>query len=83
MQRPSGFNPWLVAILSLLAGPLAATPTTIAYQGLLQDASGPVSATVDMGFALYDAATGGNPVGDAVVVPGVAVSDGLFRVELD
>ncbi len=74
---------WLVATLSLLVAPLVAASTTMTYQGQLQDGGGPVSSNVDMSFVLYDAATGGNPVGDAVVVPGVTVSDGLFHVELD
>ena len=74
---------WLVATLILLVAPLVVASTTMTYQGLLQDGSGPVSSNVDMRFVLYDAATGGNPVGDAVVVPGVTVADGLFQVELD
>jgi len=76
--RRSGF---LVLVFGL--GSTALADTTITYQGQLKDADGAVSATLGMSFALYDAVGGGNRVGNAVAVPSVAVSDGLFQVELD
>lgn len=76
---------WLAAAGLLIFGivSLAMAGTTITYQGQLQDADGPVDATVDMTFRLFDDRTAGNPVGDPVEAAGVMVSDGLFLVELD
>ena len=39
-----------------------AVPLTVAHQGEVEDVSGPVTATLEFTFALYDAATGGNDV---------------------
>ena len=61
----------------------ALADTTITYQGQLKDADGPVSATLGMSFALYDAVSGGNRIGHAAAVPAVLVSNGLFQVELN
>jgi len=56
--------------------------TTINYQGRLADAAGhPVSDTVTLQFAIYDAATGGNLLWTETHA-NVPVSDGLFSVRL-
>ena len=71
----------LVIYLGIMTTALAST--TMTYQGQLQDADGPVNATVDMSFQLFDDPTAGNPVGGPVELTGVDVVDGLFQVELD
>lgn len=59
-----------------------AVPTTFTYQGHLADADGnPVSATIDMDFALYRQADGGTAIWQESQT-GVAVTAGFFQVEL-
>lgn len=68
------------------AQPLAAAlGTAFTYQGQLQDNGAPASGSYDMRFVLYDAEVGGAQVpGSSVVTKSaVAVSDGLFTVQLD
>ncbi len=76
-----------VGALNLLAAPNAATTSTgtIAYQGRLADSSGaPLTQTVNMGFRLYSAASGGAPLWEEqwTGANSVQVSDGLFNVML-
>ncbi len=76
-----------VGVLTLLAAPNAATTSTgtIAYQGRLADSSGaPLTQTVNMGFRLYSAASGGAPLWEEqwTGANSVQVSDGLFNVML-
>jgi hypothetical protein len=68
-----------------LTAPDAPSTGTIAYQGRLADAGGnPLTATVNMEFRLYSAATGGAPLWSELWTGanGVQVSDGLFNVML-
>jgi hypothetical protein len=48
--------------LLLVAGAAHAIPTTVSYVATVENASGPFNGTASVGFALYDAATGGNSV---------------------
>lgn len=73
----------LMALLFVLVTSAAAADNTITYQGQLQDTDGPVNATVDMTFALFEQDLGGSPVGGPVSLSGVSVVDGLFQVNLD
>ncbi len=57
--------------------------TSFTYQGQLKDADGPVIASCDFQFGLWDALTGGTQVGSTLTQTGVAVSEGLFTVQLD
>jgi hypothetical protein len=66
--------------------PLAATAlgTAFTYQGQLQQNGQPVTGTCDVQFGLFDALSGGNPVGSSPqTVTSVAVTGGLFTVTLD
>lgn len=74
---------YLAALLFLLATTVAGAGSTMTYQGRLQNASGPVDATVDMTFALFETEAGGDPVGGPIALTGVSVVDGLFQVDLD
>ena len=57
--------------------------TAFTYQGRLTDGGSPANGSYDFQFKLYDAASGGTQVGSTVTKEDVAVSDGLFTVELD
>lgn len=76
-----GFRMVLLCLLILACGSVLAEP--INYQGQLSDASGGADGEFDFQFELYDQAEGGAQVGDTVVKESVAVSDGLFSVDLD
>jgi hypothetical protein len=57
--------------------------TAFTYQGQLMDGGEPADGIYEFQFTLYDADTAGNPVGSPVSVEDVAVTSGLFTVELD
>jgi hypothetical protein len=65
------------------AGIEAALGTAFTYQGRLDDGGSAANGTYDFEFKLYDAASGGSEVGSTVTKGDVAVTDGLFTVELD
>lgn len=67
---------------SLLA-PNSPVGTAFTYQGQLKDASGPVTNSCDFQFDLWDALSGGSQVGSTLSLTSVAVSQGLFMVQLD
>ncbi len=64
-------------------GPSAVMDTAFTYQGQLQDGSGPVNATCDLQFTLWDAMAGGGQVGSPVLLEDVLLQDGLFTARLD
>lgn len=57
--------------------------TGFTYQGRLTDAGSPANGSYDLRFILYDAETAGSAVGSTVTKEDVAVSNGLFSVDLD
>lgn len=63
-----------------VAAPLS---TDIVYQGQLKEYGLPVDGTLPMTFQLFDAEAGGNPVGSAIVLSAVVVTNGLFQVTLN
>jgi len=75
---------YILAVMILLSSSLlfADVPQMLNYQGRLTDDQGdPVSATVSMSFAIYDAESGGN-IKWTEAHPSVAVVEGLFAVIL-
>lgn len=73
-----------VQLLVDTAWPLGAPLTTaFTYQGALNRDGSPVTGTCDLRFTLFDAATGGTQRGLPQTLPGVAVADGLFTVDID
>ncbi|EFO81369.1 hypothetical protein OSCT_0768 [Oscillochloris trichoides DG-6] len=60
-----------------------ALPTAFTYQGQLMDAGQPANGSYDLTFRLYDAVSAGTQIGSAVALSGVAVSQGIFTVQLD
>ncbi|MCA9975842.1 MAG: hypothetical protein KC413_08830, partial [Anaerolineales bacterium] len=64
---------------------LAPLGTTFTYQGELEDAAGAANGTYDFSFRLLDGPDPGtaNQVGSPVAVNNVAITDGIFTIELD
>ncbi len=67
----------------LVISTMAGASTTLSYQGYLEHETGPVDDTVEMSFALFDAESDGNQVGDTINIAEVSVHNGLFQVGLD
>ncbi len=61
----------------------AALGTAFTYQGQLKSGGNPVNGNCDFQFSLWDAASGGAQVGATQTKTSVAVSNGLFTVQLD
>jgi hypothetical protein len=57
--------------------------TSFTYQGRLTDAGSPANGVYDLRFILYDAETAGAAVGSTQSKEDVAVTNGLFSVDLD
>jgi hypothetical protein len=57
--------------------------TAFTYQGQLQRSGAPASGSFDFRFKLFDAASGGVQIGSDALLSSVAVSNGLFTVNLD
>ena len=62
--------------------PQGAVGTSFTYQGLLKKGNTPVTGDCSMAFRLYDAASGGNPIG-STITPTLTISNSLFTVPLD
>lgn len=61
----------------------AALGTAFTYQGRLTDNDAPAGGTYDFEFKLYDALSDGTQVGSTVTQESVAVTEGVFTVQLD
>ncbi len=74
-----------VLVLAVATAGQAETPlgTSFTYQGQLKQAGAPVNGPADMRFSLWDAGTGGHPVGAAIERLAVPVQSGLFTATLD
>jgi hypothetical protein len=57
--------------------------TGFTYQGKLTDGGTPANGLYDFELKLYDALSGGSPVGGTVTLGDVTVTAGLFTVQLD
>ncbi len=71
--------------VAILAGSARAAPqgTAFTYQGRLTDGGNPPTGTYDLQFRLFDALSGGVQVGSTIQLDNVAVTNGLFTVQLD
>lgn len=72
---------------SSASSPSATQTTAFTYQGKLSDSGSPASGSYDLQFTLWDANTGGTqqpqPSPVTVTLPSVAVTNGVFTVQLD
>jgi hypothetical protein len=74
----------LIAATALATTPAALGQTSaFTYQGQLRDGGLPVNGAVDLEFTLWDSLANGNLVAGPLAFPGVAVTDGLFTIQLD
>lgn len=74
----------LVLVLVCCALAQAAPQTTaFTYQGSLEQAGAPYTGLADFSFRLWDDELAGVQVAPQIAVPGVAVYNGVFTVELD
>ncbi len=71
--------------LVMCAGTALAQPvtTTLTYQGQLKAAGTPAAGLHDFRFRLYAGAAGGSPLGPTLCSNNVALTSGLFTVDLD
>ena len=88
MKTTKTMNPLkqILGTIALLWGGLSLTfaqTTAFTYQGRLNDSGGAANGTYDLSFGLYDAAGGGNQVGNSITNSPVAVSGGTFATLLD
>ena len=72
----------LISALSFAATAFAQT-SAFTYQGKLNDGGSPVGGVYQFQFKLYDAASGGNQVGQPLTDISATVSGGVFAVSLD
>jgi hypothetical protein len=57
--------------------------TAFTYQGRLNDGANPANGVYDLQFAIYDANTNGNQIGNALTNSATSVTNGLFTVVMD
>ena len=70
----------MVVFLTTISAP--AQTTAFTYQGKLTD-NGAAQSTYQMQFALFDALVGGSQIGGTLTYSSVAVTQGVFSVQLD
>ncbi|MGD8628319.1 MAG: hypothetical protein PVH52_04500, partial [bacterium] len=75
-----GYTLLSMFVVLLLAGGAAAIPTTINYQGLLEEDGTPVEGSESVTFRIYDAATGGSMLWEET--QSVSFDAGVFSVLL-
>ncbi len=74
---------FLFLCCAVLTGAGQAQTTAFSYQGRLTDMNNPPTGTYQMEFKLFDAAAGGDQIGETVPNPNVSVAQGVFTVSLD
>ena len=72
-----------LAIIILTSSVVCAQTTSFTYQGRLRDSGAAANGNYDLQFALFDSASGGTQIGATQTVSAVAVSVGIFSVQLD
>ncbi|NCC33849.1 MAG: hypothetical protein EOM24_17805, partial [Chloroflexia bacterium] len=60
----------------------ATAHASVTYEGYLEDGGTPAQGQYDFLITLFDAATDGQPLGEALAVPDVTVVDGRFTAPL-
>jgi hypothetical protein len=80
MSNKIGF---IILIIVLSAGASFGQASSFTFQGRLTDGGFPANGNYDLQFALFDAASGGNQIGQTKTLSGIPVSAGIFTVTLD
>ena len=86
MRPINRFRLRVASVLALLLGftsPVAFAETTFTFQGRLGSAGMPANGSHDFEFRLFDAESGGTQVSGDLTREDVAVTDGIFTVQLD
>lgn len=74
----------LMVVTPVMSPPAAlGLSSAFTYQGQLKQSGVPADGLCDFRFSLYGAPSAGTQIGGAIVVGGVALTDGLFAVPLD
>lgn len=82
-RRFGCLGPMAIAAFATVVTAAEPLGTGFTYQGQLKSQGIPLEGDVDLGFTLWDSATGGATVAVADAHPGVDVVNGLFTVQLD
>ncbi|MBL9033086.1 MAG: hypothetical protein JNM80_15415 [Phycisphaerae bacterium] len=72
-----------VCLPAVLSAAAFAQPTAITYQGRVKNGTALASGLHDFRFTLFDAASGGAPVGTTQCMDNVVVTEGLFTAVVD
>src|SRR5213082_3036619 len=72
----------LVVVLAMGASTAFAQTTSFTYQGRLTDGGTAANGNYDVQFALFDSLSGGTQIGSTQTINTVAVSNGVFTVNL-
>ncbi len=81
--------PCVLAVLALFStlntqlSTVHAQGTAFTYQGRLNNGNGPANGSYDLTFTLYNVVSGGSAVAGPLATNAVAVSNGLFTVDVD
>lgn len=73
----------IFAFVLFLTSSAAAQSSAFVFQGKLNDGSVPANGTYQFTFTMYDAAAGGNQIGQTITDLPATVSNGIFAVNLD
>src|SRR6476619_149431 len=74
---------FIILTVMLSARAMFGQTSGFTYQGRLTDGGSPANGSYDLQFALFDAASGNNQIGQTLAVSTVPVSGGVFTVTLD
>jgi hypothetical protein len=74
---------WAMVVILFWANLLCAQTTSFTYQGRLTDGGNAASGSYDLQFALFDGSSGGTQIGSTLTRSAVAVSGGVFSLQLD
>lgn len=78
------FAGFVILVLILSSGAIVSAQTSaFVYQGKLQDGGTAANGTYQFEFKLFDAAAGGNQIGNAISNLPATVTGGIFAVNLD
>jgi len=87
MKHKTSLHPVRLALIGLIfiTGIIMAQAQTTAftYQGKLSDGAMSANGSYDLGFALFDAASGGTQIGSPLTRAAVSVTNGVFTVQLN